>query len=289
MRKGIILAGGTGSRLGPITSSISKQLLPIYDKPMVYYAICTLLLSGIKDILIISTPAHMPLYKKLLNDGSQWGVNLNFLVQDKPNGIGEAFIIGKQFIGNDDVALILGDNIFYGNDLANILTHASNASNPATIFAYNVDNPIDYGVVQISEDGSALSIEEKPKKPKSNFAVTGLYFYDKSVVDVAESIKPSERGELEITDINSFYLENNKLNVEILGRGIAWLDTGSPANLTEASQFISTIQKRQGLLVSCPEEIAFNKGYINNEDLLRISKSYGRSEYSNYLLKLIKG
>tara|TARA_B100001057_G_C22721259_1_gene899792 strand:- start:55 stop:924 length:870 start_codon:yes stop_codon:yes gene_type:complete len=287
MRKGIILAGGSGSRLGPVTSSISKQLLPVFDKPMIYYPLSTLLLADIKDILIISTPSHMPLYKKLLGDGSKWGIKLSYEIQNKPAGIGEAFILGEGFIGNDKIALILGDNIFYGNDLANILGDAMSSSSEATVFAYNVENPVDYGVVEIGENKNAISIEEKPSVPKSDFAVTGLYFYESSVVEVAKSIEPSERGELEITDINNYYLRNKQLNVEILGRGIAWLDTGSPQNLIEAGQFISTIQRRQGLLVSCPEEIAFSKGYISDLDLLNISKMYGSSEYSKYLMKLV--
>lgn len=287
MRKGIILAGGSGSRLGPITSSISKQLLPVFDKPMIYYPLSTLLLADIKDILIISTPEHMPLYEKLLGDGSKWGIRLSYKIQSKPAGIGEAFILGEDFIGNDKIALILGDNIFYGNDLANILGDAMSSSSEATVFAYNVENPVDYGVVEIGENKNAISIEEKPSVPKSNFALTGLYFYEPSVVEVAKSMEPSERGELEITDINNYYLRNKQLNVEILGRGIAWLDTGSPQNLIEAGQFISTIQRRQGLLVSCPEEIAFSKGYINKSDLLRLSSDYGSSDYGQYLSKLI--
>jgi glucose-1-phosphate thymidylyltransferase len=287
MRKGIILAGGMGSRLGPITDSISKQLLPVYDKPMIYYPISTLLLANIRDILIISTPSHMPLYQELLGDGSQWGINLTFIIQNKPSGIGEAFILGEEFIEDDDVALILGDNIFYGNDLANILAESSASKNSATIFAYNIDNPVDYGVVEISEDNIALSIEEKPSIPKSNYAVTGLYFYDSSVVSIAKSLEPSARGELEITDINNVFLEKNDLNVEVFGRGIAWLDTGTPQNLIEAGQFISTIQRRQGLLVACPEEIAYTKGYISHQDLEKIASKYASSDYSKYIKKLL--
>lgn len=287
MRKGIILAGGSGSRLGPITDSISKQLLPVYDKPMIYYPISTLLLANIRDILIISTPSHMPLYQELLGDGSQWGINLTFVIQNKPSGIGEAFILGEEFIEDDDVALILGDNIFYGNDLANILAESSASKNSATIFAYNIDNPVDYGVVEISEDNIALSIEEKPLIPKSNYAVTGLYFYDSSVVNIAKSLEPSARGELEITDINNVFLEKNDLNVEVFGRGIAWLDTGTPQNLIEAGQFISTIQRRQGLLVACPEEIAYTKGYISHQKLEKIASKYASSDYSKYIKKLL--
>lgn len=287
MRKGIILAGGSGSRLGPITDSISKQLLPVYDKPMIYYPISTLLLANIRDILIISTPSHMPLYQELLGDGSQWGINLTFVIQNKPSGIGEAFILGEEFIEDDDVALILGDNIFYGNDLANILAESSASKTSATIFAYNIDNPVDYGVVEISEDNIALSIEEKPLIPKSNYAVTGLYFYDSSVVNIAKSIEPSARGELEITDINNVFLEKNDLNVEVFGRGIAWLDTGTPQNLIEAGQFISTIQRRQGLLVACPEEIAYTKGYISHQNLEKIASKYASSDYSKYIKKLL--
>ena len=286
-RKGIILAGGKGTRLYPLTKAVSKQLLPVYDKPMIYYPLSTLMLSEIREILIITTSEELDRYKNLLGDGSNIGINLEFMVQKDPLGLAHAFIIGKEFIGNSPCALILGDNVFYGSDISNILLKANKDDNGATIFAYHVNNPKDYGVVNIGDNKEILSIEEKPKNPKSNFAVTGLYFYDNDVVEFASKLKPSERGELEITDINKIYLENKNLKLEILKRGYAWLDAGNHDSLLEASQFISTIEKRQGLKVACLEEIALSKKWITQQFLENSIKDLKNENYKSYLKKLI--
>lgn len=287
-RKGIVLAGGYGTRLYPVTKSLSKQLLPIYDKPMIYYSISILLLAKIRNILIISSPEHMNLYKQLLGDGSQWGINLEYVIQEKPNGLGQAFILGEKFIGNDNVSLILGDNLFYGNDLQAILEQACHNENEATIFAYRVSDPERFGVVEFDKKYQALSIEEKPKNPKSNYAVTGLYFYDNDVIDFAKKLKPSPRGELEITDINKKYLEMKKLSVSVLGSGFAWLDTGTPESLIEASYYVYTLEKRQGTKLLCPEEIAYKNNWINEDDILALIES-GAGNYTEYLKNIIAG
>ncbi len=286
-RKGIILAGGKGTRLYPLTKAVSKQLLPVYDKPMIYYPLSTLMLSEIREILIITTYEELDRYKNLLGDGSNLGINLEYTVQKDPLGLAHAFIIGKEFIGNSPCALILGDNVFYGNDISNILLKANKNDNGATVFAYHVNNPKDYGVVNIGDNKEILSIEEKPKNPKSNFAVTGLYFYDNDVVKFASKLKPSHRGELEITDINKIYLEKEKLKLEILKRGYAWLDAGNHDSLLEAGQFISTIEKRQGLKVACLEEIAFLKNWINKAQLENTISELTNENYKSYLLNLI--
>ena len=286
-RKGIVLAGGTGSRLFPATKSISKQLIPIYDKPMVYYPISVLMLGNIREILIISTPEHMGLYKKLLGDGSEWGINLQYKIQPKPGGLAESFILGEDFIKGYPSALILGDNIFYGSGLEQMLEGANEKQDMASIFAYGVSDPERFGVVEFDNNSKAISIEEKPSNPKSNYAVTGLYFYDKNVIDFAKNLKPSARGELEITDLNKLYLENNRLNVEILTRGYAWLDTGTPESLIEASHFIYTLEKRQGKKISCLEEIALYKGWLSKEDLLE-NISNKKGHYIDYLRELIE-
>lgn len=285
-RKGIILAGGEGSRLHPLTQVVSKQLMPIYDKPMIYYPLSTLMIAGISEILIITAPEESHRFKALLGDGSKWGINLQYIAQPSPEGLAQAFLLGESFIGNDSVTLVLGDNIFYGHDLQKSLIESAKQSSGATIFGYHVNDPQRYGVVDFDDDWKALSIEEKPEKPKSNYAVTGLYFYDNKVIELAKKIKPSPRGELEITDLNNLYLKSGELRVQLMGRGSAWLDTGTIDSLLDASNFISAIEKRQGLKICCPEEIAFRKGFISCEELIEIAQPLIKSGYGKYLIKI---
>ena len=286
--KGIVLAGGSGTRLYPLTKAISKQIMPVYDKPMIYYPLSTLMLSGIREILIISTRRDLPVFQELFGTGEQLGLSMSYAVQETPRGLADAFLVGEEFIGNDNVALVLGDNIFYGQSFSRVLLQAASRESGATIFGYYVRDPREYGVVEFDENGKALSIEEKPEHPKSNYAVPGLYFYDNNVVGIAESVRPSSRGEIEITDINNYYLSMGKLKVTLMGRGMAWLDTGSPKNMLKASQFVQTIQEMQGFYISCIEELSWRRGFIDTNQLLQLGNSLGMTDYGKYLIRLAK-